>query len=340
MLKKAIASKAYRKFVQKNKIYLSDWDLATLIYNNSELCYEDRMKALLELKNKTSDEKLAIQINERLVRDEKYFDEFCIKTDNAYYVLKTWNENDYEFDGIYLTYQSAFVEGINIDEKFCISRNCYECQEQCGNRNGVFGTIEFNPDGTIGNYFGLYGVGRDDDVCKWDEDRFEGRSLNLPLFFRTGDIVRIIGTNIYGIVDAPDNDEEAVRMQKFAEIGDYSDFQVPVNTVFDGDNYLTIFAHEHVAPSMLEYATFEEGDTRKDFLVYLVKKIYQSPWFGGTGRDKARIPEVLSRVETIWKQYPDLRLGQLLLNVCGPKELFSIEDEELAECFDNNKWGR
>ena len=42
--------------------------------------------------------------------------------------------------------------------------------------------------------------------------------------------------NMYGIVDAPDNDGEAVRMQKCIENGDYSDFQVPVNTVFDGDN--------------------------------------------------------------------------------------------------------
>ena len=339
MLEKAIASKEYRKFIQDNNICLSDWDFATLIYNNTELCKGEKNKALIELKDKTTDAKLVNQINERLARDENYFNEFCGTKDNAYYELKTWYKNDYKIDGIYLTYQAAFTEGINEGVKFSISKRCYECQEQCGNGKGVFGTIDFNPNGSIGTYFGLYGVGRDDCISESDKDRFEGRGLNLPLFFRTGDIVKIMGTNMYGIVDAPDNDEEAVRMQKFAELGDYSDFQVPVNTVFDGDKYLTIFDHRHIAPSLLEYATFEEGDTRKRFLEYLVKKIYQSPWFGVHGRDKARIPEVLSRVETIWRQYPDLCLGQLLLKACGPKDLFSMEDEELVRCLDDNKWG-
>ena len=339
MLEKAIASKEYRNYIQENNIYLSDWDLATLIYNNTQLCQDEKNKALIELKNKTSEKQLVAQIIKRLARDKNYFNAFCRTKDNAYFELKTWYKNDYETNGIYLTYQSAFAEGINKGVKFSISRRCYECQEKCGNKSGVFGSVEFNPDGTIGSCFALYGVGRDDDIDDGSTDRFEGRSLNLPLFFRTGDIVRIMGTNKYGIVDAPDNDEEAIRMQKFAEIGDYSDFQVPVNAVFDGDKYLTIFDHEHVAPSLLKYATFEEVDMRKGFLEYLVKKIYQSTWLGESGRDKARIPEVLSKVETIWKQYPDLRLGQLLLNVCGPMDLFSIEDEELVRCLDNNKWG-
>ena len=339
MLEKAIASKDYRKYIQEENIHLSDWDLATLIYNNTELCHDEKMRNLIELKNKTSDEKLIAQIKERLTHDEDYFYEFCKTRDNAYYVLKTWFRNNYEMDGIYLTYHSAFSVGIDNGVKFSISKICYECQERCENKKGIFGTIYFNQDGTIGTRFALYGVGREDDIYEGDTDRFEGRSLDLPLFFKMGDIVKIMGKNIYGIVDAPDNDEEAVRMQKCAASGDYSDFQVPVNTVFEGERYLTVFAHEHVAPSLLEYATFEDGDTRKGFLEYLAKKIYQSPWFGGGGRDESRIPEILSKVETIWMQYPDLRLGQLLLCVCGPKDLFSIEDEDLVRCFDKNKWG-
>jgi hypothetical protein len=109
--------------------------------------------------------------------------------------------------------------------------------------------------------------------------------------------------------------------------------------MFDGEKYLSVFSHEHVAPSLLEYAKIDDNDMRKGFLQYMVKTLYQSAWFGNGGRDESRIPMVLSMVETIWKQYPDLRLGQLLIDVCGPKDLFSMEDEELLAYFQKNKWG-
>lgn len=339
MLEKAIASNEYRKYIQENNIQLSDWDLATLIYNNEILYHDEKMRTLMELKNKTSDEKLATQIKERLAKDEVDFHEFCTKRENAYYVLKVWDENDYKMYGVYLTYQAALDEGINECAKFCISKHCYDCQELCKNNKGVFGTVEFNADGTMGPYFGLYIYGLDENMGEVNTEKFEERSLDLPLFFRTGDIVRIIGTNIYGIVVAPDNDEDAKKMQKFAANGDYSDFQVPVKQVYDGEKYLKIHSHAHVPPSLLERATFEEGDKRKGFLEYLVKNTYCSSVFNKTGRDKSRIPEVLSKVEEVWKQYPDLRLGQLLLNVCGQKDLFSIEDEGLVKCLENTKWG-
>lgn len=337
MLEKAIASSEYRKYIQENNIQLSDWDLATLIYNNEILCHDEKMRILMELKNKTSDEKLATQIRERVAKDEDNFHEFCKKRDNAYYVFKVWDKSDYAMYGFYLTYQAAFDDGINEGEKFCISKCCYEGQGPSEHNTGVFGTIEFNSDGTIGSHFRLYSS--DDNMDEVNTEEFEERGLDLPLFFRTGDIVRIIGTNIYGIVVAPDDDDDAEKMQKFAANGDYSDFQVPVSLIYDGEKYLKIHSHEHVPPSLLERATFEEGDKRKGFLEYLVKNTYCSSVFNKTGRDKSRIPEVLSKVEEVWKQYPDLRLGQLLLNVCGQKDLFSIEDEELVRCFENNKWG-
>ena len=52
-------------------------------------------------------------------------------------------------------------------------------------------------------------------------------------------------------------------------------------------------------------------------------------WFHGEGRDPKRISGILSEIEKIWSQYPDMRLGQLLVNFSGRKDLFSIEDEEL-----------
>jgi uncharacterized protein YihD (DUF1040 family) len=47
-------------------------------------------------------------------------------------------------------------------------------------------------------------------------------------------------------------------------------------------------------------------------------------------RDPKRIDEVINRVKRAWKTYPDLRLGQLLLNVADDKNLYYLEDDELV----------
>lgn len=48
-------------------------------------------------------------------------------------------------------------------------------------------------------------------------------------------------------------------------------------------------------------------------------------------RDINRIDRILNEIGAIWKQYPDLRLGQLILNVINDPALYYIEDEELVE---------
>jgi hypothetical protein len=48
-----------------------------------------------------------------------------------------------------------------------------------------------------------------------------------------------------------------------------------------------------------------------------------------TMRDPNRIEKVLNDIERIWKRFPDLRLGQLLLNVARDPLLYYLEDDEL-----------
>ena len=48
-------------------------------------------------------------------------------------------------------------------------------------------------------------------------------------------------------------------------------------------------------------------------------------------RDPERIDNVLAAVGDVWKQYPDLRLGQLLVNVYPSMVLYYKEDEDLVE---------
>jgi len=54
-------------------------------------------------------------------------------------------------------------------------------------------------------------------------------------------------------------------------------------------------------------------------------------------RDPERIPKILDELRRIWEAYPDLRLGQLILNF-GPSDpaLYYIEDEELISFMKTN----
>ena len=62
-------------------------------------------------------------------------------------------------------------------------------------------------------------------------------------------------------------------------------------------------------------------------------------------RDPERIPSILARLEKLWTDSPDLRLGQLLLNLDKQSTvpLYYIEDDELLKQLellynrDNNK---
>jgi len=49
-------------------------------------------------------------------------------------------------------------------------------------------------------------------------------------------------------------------------------------------------------------------------------------------RDPDRIPEITNELHDTWTEHPDLRLGQLLLNVVLlDEDLYYIEDDELLE---------
>lgn len=47
-------------------------------------------------------------------------------------------------------------------------------------------------------------------------------------------------------------------------------------------------------------------------------------------RNPERIPKILNEIQKIWQQYPDLRFGQLILNLEYRLPLYNVEDEELV----------
>lgn len=50
-------------------------------------------------------------------------------------------------------------------------------------------------------------------------------------------------------------------------------------------------------------------------------------------RDPNRIDITLEEIKKIWKKYPDLRLGQLILNVIPESYLYYTEDDDLLRAI-------
>ena len=47
-------------------------------------------------------------------------------------------------------------------------------------------------------------------------------------------------------------------------------------------------------------------------------------------RDPDRIPIILNQIEMLWEKYPDLRLGQLIMNAVA-YDLYNTEDDHLVD---------
>lgn len=48
-------------------------------------------------------------------------------------------------------------------------------------------------------------------------------------------------------------------------------------------------------------------------------------------RNPDRIPTVVAALERAWKETPDMRLGQLIVNMCGRRDPFMVEDDVMLD---------
>lgn len=235
---------------------------------------------------------------------------------------------------IYRSYEKAYEDALLEKQPFKISKEYFEDNYDQVGDEVILGTLAFNESGQLQDYgrFQLYRK-----TVQYPVHSFEEDYIDLPYFFRQGDIVKIVGENQYGIVYSFEDDKDEEDYRKLARRGDYTDFSMTVDLIFENDTYVFDgFNHRHVAPTEIEYAVFENNnDPKKRFLEYMVKTLYHSSFFFGT-RDNGRMDQILKCLKKLWEQYPDLRLGQLLLITCGTEDLFAIEDEDLLKLIDND----
>lgn len=51
-------------------------------------------------------------------------------------------------------------------------------------------------------------------------------------------------------------------------------------------------------------------------------------------RDPERIPRVLGKLALLWESEPDLRLGQIIVNLTGRADPFNVEDDRVEAALD------
>lgn len=327
-------SNDYRKLLEEKKIELSDWDKASVIHHYAAASFDEKKTALEELCEQTSDMELKEQIRGYLAQKADHLKQFPVNSGNSYYRLESWYDGKYMGYEIYLDYDSARKDGMDEKIPFKITKEHLAGTETKGE---ILGSIYFDAHGNAESIWS-YRTGGEGEIDEKAQKHFKERYVDLPLFFRMGDIVHIVGTEQYGIVADLKDDEEEKKRCNFGRMSDtYECLQVTVDLYYEGKRYLPIFEHQHVHPTELEFAKFEEGDSRKGFLEYIQNRVYHNYLFY-RNQEMGRIKEVLDKLKTVWYEYPTYSLGQLLLTVCGSYDLFAIEDEKLLEQLENNIW--
>lgn len=74
-----------------------------------------------------------------------------------------------------------------------------------------------------------------------------------------------------------------------------------------------------------------EKPSNSELRARLRKSIAQIGALYNKPRPLERIPRTLHAILGIWKQFPDLRLGQMLICAIGRDDLFNVEDDKLIE---------
>lgn len=272
-----IPSKDVRKYLAEQGREFSDFEKATLIYNHPGLDLSGKEQALKELAKSTQDERLMRQINERIEKNKRYLEAFINHRDGFIYVLV---DNQELNEGYFASYIIAKKYGLESHAPFSVKKVRLVSEEKQSaplhDENSECSAEEY-PCGEVchdegGNIKRFWDVELDESPVRSftpeDRARFELSYMDIPYPFRTGDIVRVIGSDKIGVVMGPRSETEyqdwREKFNKMKTDGsiDYRDCAVTVDFIDDTGK----FSHSHPMPIWLEYAELSDDNPRKEAL--------------------------------------------------------------------------
>lgn len=258
-----IPSVSVREYIRKNNWVFSDRDKATLLLN-AESSLQERNAYIEALAQETGDTELKAELEEFLRRREQSFSDFHENPGGQFiFVLRFMVDegsgqtySEIEPDAFFSTWKSAHDWGIReIDYPFQIEkapiRGLAADTEllAVGNYNKYGDLVEFDdyadqtayPDGTMG-------------------EGIRSAYVEVPYICERGDIVRIAGTDMYGVAEMSQEEwaeytEKCRRMQNDAQPIDWSDVQVRVALLNPDGRFKT----EYINPLRLESYVPEYG---------------------------------------------------------------------------------
>ena len=256
-----IPSGDVRKYIMDTGWTFTDRQKAVLLVYG-DLPLKELHSHLQALQSNTTDQNLQKRIATYLDREDLKFQAFKENSDKAYiYILKV-KEEDISYSRIlpteyFFDLDLAYQCGRETNLPFMIEKYLVEAPEIIDQYDPVTTHLEFNKDAEAIYFHGR--ISGDDEESEDFCDFFE-----VPNPFEKGDIVKLIGTEDYGIVDTPQKwwkrDLAKYKTSEWQQKGielDFSDVQIRVEFLNEDGT----FSHAHVNPICLERYQPEEDWT-------------------------------------------------------------------------------
>lgn len=195
-----IPSKQISDYLKEKNVEFTDFEKATLIFNNKFLSKDTKHQKLKEIAQKTENQELKKQIQERLQFEEEFYRLFLTNDNNQYmYTI----EHDDHFYGCFKNIQEALDHIKQLSLKIGLHAYMYVATNRFTFRkNTPIGGVELNFQGEISTICSNFLT----DYIEDCPERFEWHYVYIPTFFKIGECVRNIRTNEYAIVCTDDSD--------------------------------------------------------------------------------------------------------------------------------------
>ncbi len=303
-----IPSKQMKEYLKEIGFTLSDHQKATLIWNAYPYTWGERVEALKELAEQTSDEMVKQQVQERVQYEEKSLEVFKDNAMNNYiYVVST--KEDYP-EGYFLKVETAFhyakEKAIENKETYIIykqllitrdeipmvksefreiilnmcSKTDWSKEEKYNGR--AVSRVEVNSNGEIESiYSNEMSAEEEAQVDEFRIERFEDKFIPMPFPFEKGDIVKYIPTGEYAVVSSSQDDWKWL-LGKIGNGFDADYIETSITVVFlDKKGY---WSHEHISPLYFEIDTPEV--TNENILLCEALKALSEYWRGDLGKEE------------------------------------------------------
>lgn len=329
-----IPSQYVRSLFENLGFKLTDFNKATIIWNMCGKTHDDKMLALKELAESTTDVVLRNQIFQRIEYENKMLE--VTRNNDGKYVYVVLDEDDM-YCGFFSEYEMAYRYGMdkakgNEEKPFRIDKQRIITEEKDfivkspGRLNwNLFPeskkipTQKYDGDPAASVYYTPKGVLQriwSNEMSKEDEDmvdpysreRFESQFINIPFEGRVGWQMRDIRDNSVGVLM---QDTEGWRryLSGIAEKNLYVDyFDVQVEVVFLTSQGL--WSHEHVNPIYLELDRYGYENENEESKAKARAMEFFSEYWLRKAKDQHKLDNYEKRVIESTREYRDICLEE------------------------------